>query len=228
MSIHSGHRQRMKMEYLARGLEGMPEHKVLELLLFYAIPQGDVNGLAHALIDRFGSLAGVLDAPVGELMKVPGVGEHTAILLNLVPALGGRYLASRSSMEPDDILRTTGAVRRVLAPYFFGARNEMFFLLGMDAKLKLLGVRRISEGSVNSIVLTGRKVAEHALSLNASAVVLAHNHPSGIAAPSAEDKATTARLKRLLSEMDIELRDHMIFVDDDMVSMRESGLLDQL
>ena len=227
-SIHSGHRQRMKQEYLSRGLEGMPEHKVLELLLFYAIPQGDVNGLAHALMERFGSLSGVLDAPVSELRKVPGVGEHTAILLNLVPALGGRYLASRSSLEPDELLRTSGAVRRTLAHYFFGAREELVFLAGMDAKLKLLGVRRISEGTVNTIALTGRRVVEHALSLNASAVVLAHNHPSGIAVPSAEDKATTAHLKKLLAGVDVELRDHVIFVDDDMVSMRDSGLLEQL
>ena len=226
-SIHSGHRQRMKQEYLSRGLEGMPEHKVLELLLFYAIPQGDVNGLAHALIDRFGSLSGVLDAPVTELEKVPGIGEHAAILLNLMPALGARYLASRSSMEPDEILRTSGAVRRVLAPYFFGARKELVYLVGMDAKLKLLGVRQISEGSVNALALTGRRVVEQALSLNASAVVLAHNHPSGIAVPSAEDKVTTAHLKKLLAGVDVELRDHVIFVDDDMVSLRDSGMLEQ-
>ena len=91
MSIHAGHRSRVKTEFLARGLEGWPDHRVLELLLFYAIPQGDVNALAHELIDRFGSLAGVLDASADELQKVPGVGEHTAVLLRLIPALGGRY-----------------------------------------------------------------------------------------------------------------------------------------
>ena len=76
---HAGHRQRMKTEFLTRGLEGWPDHRVLELLLFYAIPQGDVNAIAHDLIDRFGSLAGVLDASVDELTKVLGVGEHTAL-----------------------------------------------------------------------------------------------------------------------------------------------------
>lgn len=139
-SVHGGHRQRMKEEYLAHGLQGVPDHKALELLLFYAIPQGDVNGLAHALMERFGSLSGVLDAPVEELTKVPGVGVHTAILLNLIPAMGGKYLSSRSSMEADDRIDTSMAARRLFTPYFFGARNEMIYLACLDSKLKLLGV----------------------------------------------------------------------------------------
>ena len=95
---HTGHRQRLKAEFLARGLEGWPDHKVLELLLCYAIPQGDVNGLAHELVERFGSLAGALDASVEELKKVPGVGEHTAVLLRMLPALLGRYQGSRARL----------------------------------------------------------------------------------------------------------------------------------
>ena len=87
MTSHTGHRQRMKAEFLARGIEGWPDHRVLELLLFYSIPQGDVNGLAHDLIEQFGSLSGVLDASVEELRKVKGVGEHTAVLLRMLPAL---------------------------------------------------------------------------------------------------------------------------------------------
>ena len=95
---HSGHRQRVKTEFLARGIEGWPDHRALELLLFYAIPQGDVNALAHELVDRFGSLAGVLDASPDELKKVKGVGEHTAVLLQLITALGGRYQRQRGEM----------------------------------------------------------------------------------------------------------------------------------
>ena len=93
MPGHSGHRQRVKTEFLARGVEGWSDHRILELLLFYAIPQGDVNELAHRLVDHFGSLAGVLDASAEELKKVPGVGEHTAVLLKLgIIAPGGRLL----------------------------------------------------------------------------------------------------------------------------------------
>lgn len=99
MASHTGHRQRMKAEFLARGIEGWPDHRVLELLLFYSIPQGDVNGLAHDLIEQFGSLSGVLDASVEELRKVKGVGEHTAVLLRMLPALLGRYQASRTRLS---------------------------------------------------------------------------------------------------------------------------------
>ena len=227
-SVHGGHRQRMKEEYLAHGLQGVPDHKALELLLFYAIPQGDVNGLAHALMERFGSLSGVLDAPVEELTKVPGVGVHTAILLNLIPAMGGKYLSSRSSMEADDRIDTSMAARRLFTPYFFGARNEMIYLACLDSKLKLLGVRKVTEGIATLSEIVNRKVLEHALSLNAAVVLLAHNHPSGLALPSDADKLATKRLKKLFTAVDIELRDHLIFVDEDMVSMRDSGLLDCL
>ena len=228
MSIHDGHRQRVKAEFLSSGGQNWPDHRLLELLLFYAIPQGDVNGLAHALMERFGSLSGVLDAPVEELTKVPGVGVHTAILLNLIPAMGGKYLSSRSSMEADDRIDTSMAARRLFTPYFFGARNEMIYLACLDSKLKLLGVRKVTEGIATLSEIVNRKVLEHALSLNAAVVLLAHNHPSGLALPSDADKLATKRLKKLFTAVDIELRDHLIFVDEDMVSMRDSGLLDCL
>ena len=123
MPGHSGHRQRVKTEFLARGVEGWSDHRILELLLFYAIPQGDVNELAHRLVDHFGSLAGVLDASAEELKKVPGVGDHTAVLLKLVPALGGRYQEQRGA--PGQIIHSPEEAAAVLSPYFFGAANEV-------------------------------------------------------------------------------------------------------
>lgn len=219
-SVHDGHRGRMKGEFLARPAS-FPEHKLLELLLFYAIPQRDTNGLAHDLIDRFGSLSGVLDALPEDLAKVPGVGEHTAVLLKTVKEVSGRYLVSRSSV--DELVGRPRDAVRLLRPYFFGARNERVCLVAMDGKRKCLGVRQIAEGSVNAAEVTVRKVVEAALSLNASQVILAHNHVSGLALPSAEDKATTRHLAKVLMAVGVSLFDHMIFVDDDMVSMRDSG-----
>lgn len=97
-SIHTGHRQRVKEEFLARGLTGLADHRALELLLFYAIPQGDINPLAHRLVERFGSLSGVFNAPYEELMKVQGVGANTATLLRLLPAIAARYLEQSGEM----------------------------------------------------------------------------------------------------------------------------------
>ena len=221
MGIHDGHRSRMKQEFLQGGLTHFSEPRALELLLFYSRMQGDVNPTAHALLDAFGSLAGVLDADPQELMSVPGVGENTAVLLKLIPALAAKYLASRTSAET--IIRNSGDLRDHFAPYFFGARNELSFLACFDSKLKLLGVRKISEGGPNETNIGPRQIATAALSYNASAVVLAHNHPSGLASPSDDDISTTRYLFQVLRGLGIVLYDHVILADDDMVSMRDSG-----
>ncbi len=136
-SIHTGHRQRVKDEFSARGLAGWPDHRVLELLLYYATSPRGCERLAHELVERFGSLAGVLDAAEEELCRVPGVGQHTAVLLKLIPAAGARYLQSRADLgEP---VRRTEDAYALLEPYFFGARNEMIYLLALDGKNKPLG-----------------------------------------------------------------------------------------
>ena len=220
MGIHDGHRQRLKTEFLARPAS-FPDHKVLELLLFYANPRSDTNPLAHDLMEHFGSLAGVLDATPEELQKVKGVGEHAAVLLKCVKELGGRYLTARASLE--DIVDGTTTACALLRPSFFGARNERVCVLCMDGKHKVLGVRQVAEGNVNAVEVTTRLIVEAALSLNATSLILAHNHVSGLAFPSPEDKATTRHLYEVLSRVGVELLDHLIFSDDDAVSLRDSG-----
>lgn len=217
---HSGHRQRVKTEFLARGIEGWPDHRALELLLFYAIPQGDVNALAHELVDRFGSLAGVLDASPDELKRVKGVGEHTTVLLQLITALGGRYQRQRAEM----VRRVTCADQAIalLAPYFYGARNEMCYLLALDGKQKPLGVRKVSEGSIYAAHISVRRIVEESLGLRAAGIYLAHNHISNLALPSSADWQSTQSIRTALSSVGLELIDHLIFVDGDAVSLRES------
>ncbi|MCM1440639.1 MAG: DNA repair protein RadC [Roseburia sp.] len=223
-AIHAGHRQRMREEFLARGLEGWPDHRALELLLFHSIPQGDVNPLAHTLIDRFGSLAGVLHATYEQLLSVKGVGPVTAALIALVPAMGGRYLQERTDLN--GIYQTSWQFRELLEPEFFGARNERVYMACLDAKYKLIATFKLGEGIADAASITTRKVMETALACNASIVVLAHNHVSGLALPSAEDVSTTLHLRRSLKQVGILLHDHLIFVEGDMTSMRESGYLE--
>ena len=226
MADHSGHRERVKAEFLSRGLEGWSEHRMLELLLFYAIPKRDVNDLAHELIDRFGSLAGVMDASWDELSQMKGVGKHTALLLKLIPALSGQYLSSRSGVRP--IIQDIRDVYEVLAPYFVGATNEKSYVLCLDGKNQILGVRKLSEGCIDAASVNIRRITEEAVSLHAVRVYLAHNHITNIALPSREDINTTNAIRAALAGVGFELVDHLIFVDGDMVSIRESQRCYQL
>lgn len=221
MSIHDGHRDRMRKRFLQEGLDNFSDVQVLELLLFYAIPRQDTNPIAHALLDHFGSLAQVLDAPPEELEKVPCVGRSAATLLSLTTAVGRYYQVNRAMNV--DILPTLDKCGAYLVPFFYGRRNETVFLLCLDAKCKVICCKEVGEGSVNSAGVPIRRIVETALGANATTVVLAHNHPSGIAVPSPEDIQTTRRVAAALSAVEIGLADHIVVADQDYVSMVQSG-----
>ncbi len=221
MSIHEGHRDRLKKRFLENGLDGFTEVQALELMLFYCIPQKDTNPLAHTLLDRFGTLAQVLEAPVEELRKVPGVGEHTAVFLHLITEAARFYMVSRGTQET--ILPTLESCAQYLLPFFFGRKVETVFLLCMDAKCKVLCCKEIGEGGINSAGISIRRVVETALATGATSVVLAHNHPSGIALPSNEDVQTTRRVAIALQAVEVQLVDHVVVADGDYVSMAQSG-----
>lgn len=224
MAMHDGHRKRLKELFILEGLDNFNELQVLELLLFYGIPRVDTNPIAHRLLNKFGTLSQVLEAPMEELQKVEGVGPHAASLLHLTTAVGRYYMVNRAMQSK--ILSTTEKCGDFLVPFFHGRSKETVFLLCLDAKCKLLCCREVSEGSVNSAGVSPRKVAEIALGVNATTVVLAHNHPSGIAVPSAEDVQTTYRVAAALDTMEIVLADHIIVADGDYTSMAQSGYYD--
>ena len=221
MSIHDGHRQRLRDRFRAEGLDNFSDIQVLELLLFYCIPRRDTNPIAHALLDRFGSLSQVLDAPIEELARVPGMGEGAAAFFSLTTAVGRRYQVDKVRSEV--ILSSIEKCGRYLVPYFYGRRNETVFLLCLDAKCKVLCCRELGEGSVNSAGVPIRRIVEAALAANATSVILAHNHPSGLAIPSGEDIQTTQRVTAALNTVDIILADHIIVADEEFTSMAQSG-----
>jgi DNA repair protein RadC len=223
MNIHSEHRQRVKNRFRNEGLDHFEELHALELLLFYALPRIDTNPIAHDLLNHFGNLRNVLEAPVEQLMGVNGVGEHAAILLSLVRGLSQKYMISGDSAAPLNTLEDCG---NYLINRFIGQRNEVVMLLCLDAKRAPLCCRIVSEGSVNTAEISTRKVVEAALAVNATSVILAHNHPSGIAVPSMPDIVTTRRMGAALSAVDIVLEDHFVVADRDYVSLRQSNYYD--
>ena len=223
MGIHDGHREKMRQRFLKSGLDAFADHEALELLLYYAIPRRDTNPIAHALMERYGSLSAVLAAPVEDLKKVEGVGESAAILLKLAPQLYRK--AKMSDAEQETILSSVERVGAYLLERFAGEKNEVVYQLCLDRKGKLLVCKKLGEGGVASADLDIRRLMENALLTGASSVVLAHNHPSGVALPSRDDYAATDRAKTALAVVGVALTDHIIVADGDFVSMADSGYI---
>ena len=224
MHTEKEHRQRVRERFHNEGLDHFDPVHALELLLFYAIPQKDTKPIARALLDRFGSYTAVLEAGTAELEAVEGIGPAAATFLNLVHAAGRYYQVQKAAEEK--ILDNVEKYGHYLLQRFYGTRRETVYLLCLDAKCKLLSCTMVGEGDVNSANIPIRRMVELALAANATSVVLAHNHPSGIAVPSREDVLTTRQLATALGAMDIILADHIVVADEDFVSMVQSNYYD--
>lgn len=223
MTMHDGHRRRVRERFRTEGLEGFAPHEVMELLLYYARARGDVNPLAHELLDTFGSLQGVLEAGAERLMQVKGVGEETATFLGLMVPLFRRYqeeLCSRSVC-----LRTRVAAEQYCRALVSGLRHERLYLLSLSTSFMLVGKRAIGEGILTEVPAYPRRVVEAALNHNAYGIILCHNHPGGIAEPSAADLAVTRQIDALTTHLGMRLMDHIIISGSSTYSMSLHGHL---
>lgn len=223
MSVHDGHRERLKERYLAHGLDNFNDINLLELLLFYAIPRRDTNELAHALMDSFGSLEKIFEASVRELEAVPGIGRNSAILISLVPQITRRYMISKG--ENIHAITNSTEAGKYLVPRLMFEKEERALLLCLDAKKHVIACVDLGGGVVNAIEINVRKVVEIAVRNRASSVILAHNHPDGIALPSREDEDATTKIISALRLVGIALDDHIIVAGEDFVSFRDSGMI---
>ena len=223
MGIHDGHRDKMRRRFLSGGLEPFADHEALELLLYYAIPRRDTNPIAHALMERYGSLSAVLSAPAEDLEKVEGIGRSADVLIKLVPRLYQKARLADAAQET--VLNSSERAGAYLIERFSGETHEVVYLLCLDRKGKLLSCKRMGEGGIASAGLDIRKLLETALLTSASAVILSHNHPSGVALPSADDFTATERAKTALESIGVQLADHIVVADGDFVSMADSGYL---
>ena len=209
--MHKDHRKHTKDRFLSEGLDSFEPHNVLELLLFYSIPQKDTNETAH-MINRFGSLSAVFDAPYDDLLTVPGISEHSATLIKLTPAISRRYAMEKNSKVTK--LSSIEDIGKYLVARYLGVTEETVLLLLLDNKFGLIDCVKVHEGSVNSSAITMRKLIETALFKRASMVVLAHNHPSGVALPSSDDLFTTQQVKRAFDLVEIGMLAHIIVAGD--------------
>ena len=221
MSVHDGHRQRLKERYLKEGLDGFAEHQALELILFYCIPRKDTNELAHRLIKRFGSLAQVLEAPADAIAEVEEAGPNVATYLSLVRDFTRYYHVN--SVIQNKQLDTIDDCCNYLRPFFDCRTVETVYMLSLDAKSMVLNCRKIGEGGINSTGVSTRDIVKAAMDDGATSVILAHNHPSGFAVPSIEDAAVTQQVAQALNGIDVCLTDHIIFARNDYISMANSS-----
>ncbi len=215
---HEKHRERVKNQFLTDGFsDNTPPHKILELLLFYSIPRKDTNEIAHALLDRFDSIAGVLEATPDELMSVKGVGPNTAILIKLLIHFFRRYNTTLGVKGVK--LNTLDEIFYFIKQKYYGRTEETFAMTTFNGRNEVIAFDILYVGDVNSVHVSRRTVVQKAIERKAAAVVVSHNHPKGDALPSPEDVTVTANLIKALDTVGIPLWDHMIFDEDDGISM---------
>lgn len=205
---HKDHRKRLKTRFLQEGLRNFEPHNILELLLFYAIPQKDTNDLAHALLQRYKSISGVFDADYEDLLRQDGIGESTATLLKLIAPLSRVYQTDKSSRyEHFDTLDQIG---EYLLNYYIGETREVCVMMLFNNKMELIRTVRLAEGTVTASDVNIRKIVEIGLRYQAAFFVLAHNHPDGNADPSDDDVHTTIEIRRAVERIDLPMLEHIV------------------
>lgn len=225
MADHSGHRNRLRKKFIANGFDGFEPHEALELMLYYAIPRKDTNPIAHELLDSFGSISAVLDAPLDRLVEA-GLSQNAAVYIKLLPEISRLYLDNKHNSEEKVI--TEENIGNIILPKFIGRDYEAVVLLLLDAKQKEVFCGVVSKGTVNACEIYIRKIIQLSILYNARYAVLSHNHPSGIALPSTKDLNTTKQVSEALKLVDISLIDHIIVADNDYVSLSQSGFKEEL
>lgn len=220
--MHEEHRSRMRERFLKEGLDGFEPHEVIEMILYNTIPRGNTNETAHLLMEKFGSLSGVFDAPYEELLTVPGVGEVSAVYIKMMPQFCRRYYEDRKGGKIR-IFRVKEAVD-ILIQKFIGRSNEAVILMLLDSQSRMLYCNVVNEGSVKEAPVYVRRIVSLALSYNAESAILSHNHPSGNVIPSDGDLSVTVTVHHALESVDVLLRDHIIIAGEDFISMSHANI----
>lgn len=217
-NVHKGHRQKIRERYYETGLAGMPDHNILEFILFFGIPQKDTNEMAHELIDRFGSFSGVLEAKRTDLLEVKGMTETAACLLTMFLPVYKRYVADLNKKRP--VLESRKDYVKYLRHIYLDNPNiERIYILCLDSNNRLIACRKISEGDFSTSLFDVRKIASVVLEINAKKVVISHNHPSGKLEPSKNDCDVTRELGELMRLLKVKFIDHIIITDTSYFSM---------
>lgn len=221
VNIHKDHRKKVKDRFFECGFTGMPDHNVLEAILFLGIPQKDTNPIAHELIDTFGSFSGVLEAKKSDLLKIKGMTESAAFAIMSYLPVNRRYIESLQKKKP--VFETNDEIIEFLRPLFFEKSTiERVFVLCFDSKNRMIACRNICDGDISSALFDVRELTRVVLEVNAQKIIVAHSHPHGVALPSREDISTTKLIYEMMKFIKVHLDDHLIVTDTGYVSMAKS------
>ncbi len=221
-NCHAGHRDRLKKKFLKNGAEVMEKHEILELMLFYSIPRRDTNPIAHELLNKFGSISSLIDAPT-EILRQEGISENTIVYLKMIPELCRLYMGERAEKSAE--LFDLASAVKIISAKFIGRTEEAVVLMLLNSARVRLFCEIVSYGTVSSCEMYSRKMMELAISNKATYAVVAHNHPSGSLMPSKDDIVATNKLIKSFAMVGVQLEDHLIISDKGYFSLKESGFL---
>lgn len=221
--MHEGHRERLKKRFKSEGLASFSDVQALELLLFYALPRIDTNPPAHRLLDKFGSLKGLFEANMADIAAVDGIGEHSALLLKLLPEITRKFWIN--DVKSKQSIATIEQAVRYIKPILFGKPVENVYIFCLDNNFCIKHYDCISQGTINDATIYLRRVVECAMRLNSNRILMAHNHPGGRPQPSDADIRTTHAIEEALYPLGIDLMDHIIFSDHSYFSFSEQHVL---
>ncbi|MDE6596989.1 MAG: hypothetical protein K2K44_13395, partial [Oscillospiraceae bacterium] len=218
-NVHDGHRERMRKRFRETGsFEGYSDHEIIEMLLFYTHTSRNTNDIAHELMERFGSIAGILEANYDDLTKVNYITENAAMLFKMIPKFLPIYYNSKNNGM---IYNDSQKLIDLFEPYFVGLAHEEFRAAYFDNKLALIKNVALDSGDTSSSSVNIRKLVEIALRENAATIAIAHNHPKTSSKPSTADINTTKEIIDVLRPMKIDFLDHIIVGEDSTISLRE-------
>lgn len=223
-SQHTGHRERLRKRFETSGFSGFHDYEVLELLLTLIFRQGDVKPVAKELIKSFGSFPQVLDAAVDDLETIKGMGKSSALSLHAFRETMAYYYTSKVTGEKERVTKMSALIEMLRAK--LGQKhNEVMFVLFLNAKNEFLAIKDLGEGTVSQASAFPRKIVEDALKHKATSIILAHNHPGGVADPSETDKNITSEIQQALALIEVSLQDHIILANDEYFSFKRNDLL---
>lgn len=216
-TLHEKHRERLKEKFLEFGLDGIEDHELVELLLFYAVPRQNTNEIAHRLINEYGRLSDILEADTENIINIKGISKHSATLFKLILACVNKYMNEQNDIV--NAMLTPKNIDKYIKNLFYGHTNEVAYALLLDKDCVVKKIKKMSSGTVNAAPLYPRDVVKLAVNEKYPYMILAHNHPNGNAMPSQNDFKITKTIELALNFVEVRLVDHVIVSGEKVISL---------